>query len=217
MKDLESLRGKRLGCHCKPNLACHGDVLVELLERKKMRKIIFAGIGSRNGVPDFILKVMEEIGYRMARAGHLLRSGAAESSDSAFESGCDRANGAKEIFLPWKLFNKHLSPFYNPPKQAFEMAAKFHPAWNNLTDAVKKLMSRNTQIVLGKNLDEPAEVVLCWTYQVQLIGGTAMALRLAESKGIPIINLAAELKEEVSILGATSQIKETLKETLGKD
>ncbi len=29
---LEELRGKRLGCFCKPK-ACHGDVLVELLER----------------------------------------------------------------------------------------------------------------------------------------------------------------------------------------
>lgn len=28
---LESLRGKRLGCHCKP-LACHGDIIVNLLE-----------------------------------------------------------------------------------------------------------------------------------------------------------------------------------------
>lgn len=30
MADLEELRGKRLGCFCKPNV-CHGDVLVELL------------------------------------------------------------------------------------------------------------------------------------------------------------------------------------------
>ena len=29
--DLEALRGKRLGCWCKPD-ACHADVLVELLE-----------------------------------------------------------------------------------------------------------------------------------------------------------------------------------------
>lgn len=28
---LEALRGKRLGCWCKPH-ACHGDVLVEVLE-----------------------------------------------------------------------------------------------------------------------------------------------------------------------------------------
>lgn len=29
--ELEKLRGKRIGCWCKP-LACHGDVLVELLD-----------------------------------------------------------------------------------------------------------------------------------------------------------------------------------------
>lgn len=31
MKLLPTLEGKRLGCYCKP-AACHGDVLVELLE-----------------------------------------------------------------------------------------------------------------------------------------------------------------------------------------
>lgn len=31
LSDIESLRGKRLGCWCKP-LACHGDVLVEMLD-----------------------------------------------------------------------------------------------------------------------------------------------------------------------------------------
>lgn len=31
LRRLEELRGKRLGCHCKP-LACHGDIYVELLE-----------------------------------------------------------------------------------------------------------------------------------------------------------------------------------------
>lgn len=33
LADLHELRGKRLGCHCKP-LACHGDVLVELIEQQ---------------------------------------------------------------------------------------------------------------------------------------------------------------------------------------
>ena len=31
MEDLHELRGKTLGCFCKP-LPCHGDVLVELIE-----------------------------------------------------------------------------------------------------------------------------------------------------------------------------------------
>ena len=35
--DIEELRGKTLGCFCHP-LPCHGDVLVEFLERNKHGK-----------------------------------------------------------------------------------------------------------------------------------------------------------------------------------
>lgn len=31
LNDLHELKGKKLGCHCKP-MACHGDVLVSLIE-----------------------------------------------------------------------------------------------------------------------------------------------------------------------------------------
>lgn len=33
-EDIENLRGKRLGCYCRP-LSCHGDVIVEYLEGEK--------------------------------------------------------------------------------------------------------------------------------------------------------------------------------------
>lgn len=33
MDELYELKGKTLGCWCKPSKACHGDVLVELIER----------------------------------------------------------------------------------------------------------------------------------------------------------------------------------------
>lgn len=35
MNSLHELEGKILGCWCKP-LACHGDVLLELIEKKDM-------------------------------------------------------------------------------------------------------------------------------------------------------------------------------------
>jgi len=35
--DIEELRGKRLGCYCKPE-ACHGDVLVEFFKDYDMKK-----------------------------------------------------------------------------------------------------------------------------------------------------------------------------------
>jgi len=32
---LEELRGKRLGCWCRPRFACHGDVYVKLLAERE--------------------------------------------------------------------------------------------------------------------------------------------------------------------------------------
>lgn len=38
LKQLESLRGKTLGCWCKPQ-ACHGDVLIELLNERPQSRL----------------------------------------------------------------------------------------------------------------------------------------------------------------------------------
>lgn len=35
LNSLHELRGKRLGCFCRPWHHCHGDVLVELIEEKE--------------------------------------------------------------------------------------------------------------------------------------------------------------------------------------
>lgn len=35
LNSLDELEGKVLGCYCKPK-ACHGDVLIELIEKKGM-------------------------------------------------------------------------------------------------------------------------------------------------------------------------------------
>ena len=38
LNDLKELDGKTLGCWCKPK-SCHGDVLVELVEKSKQTKL----------------------------------------------------------------------------------------------------------------------------------------------------------------------------------
>lgn len=39
MDALPELEGKTLGCYCKP-LSCHGDILLELLTKRKLNKIL---------------------------------------------------------------------------------------------------------------------------------------------------------------------------------
>jgi hypothetical protein len=49
LAQLESLRGKTLGCWCSPQ-ACHGDVLVELLGRSQHGKVYTVGVYSNEAL-----------------------------------------------------------------------------------------------------------------------------------------------------------------------
>ena len=71
-------------------------------------KAYYTGIGSRN-IPDTYFNLIVVIAEYMAKQGYILRSGGADGSDTAFEIGCDKVNGKKEIYLPWKSFNKNKS------------------------------------------------------------------------------------------------------------
>ena len=145
----------------------------------------YAGIGSRR-TPLPVLEQMVQIAEQLAHEGWTLRSGGADGADSAFEEGCDIANGKKEIYLPWRGFNGSDSPLYKVSGMAFEIARSFHPAWEKLSRGGRLLMARNCYQVLGADLNSPADFIICWTGPG---GGTTQALRIAKSRGIPAINM----------------------------
>jgi hypothetical protein len=150
----------------------------------------YAGIGSRN-TPRPILILMGEIAQMLADYGLTLRSGGAPGADTAFENGCDRRGRKKEIFLPWKGFNNHPSPFFDPPKDAHILASFCHPNWKACQSAARHLHARNCQQVMGLNLDDPVDFVLLWAPEEsgQVKGGTATAVNLARRMKIPTFNL----------------------------
>jgi len=155
--------------------------------KMKMNKA-YAGVGARHAPPE-VLKELNHLAKYYANEGYTLRSGSADGCDSAFERGCSFVGGKMEIFLPWRGFNGNLSPLFTPPPLAYRIAEKYHPAWNNLSPAVKKLMARNSQQILGKDCNQPCEFVLCYTKGGKLVGGTSQALRIAIDLNIPVINL----------------------------
>lgn len=150
--------------------------------------ITYAGIGSRETPPD-ILALMENIGERLAKRGWMLRSGGSPGADTAFEKGCDKGNGTKEIFLPWKGFNKNPSLLFHTPEAAI-MASKVHPAWDKLTFGSKALHARNCHQILGPKLDDPVKLIICWTEGGKEVGGTATAIRIGKNHSIVVANLA---------------------------
>lgn len=150
----------------------------------------YTGIGSRE-TPVDVLQYFERLGEWFSQNGWVLRSGHADGADRAFEMGCDKAGGNKEIYLPWKGFNNSKSLLYLDNLQnsmAYDIAGQFHPNWYNLKDAAKKLMARNSYQILGIDLNTPSSLVICWTKGGKEIGGTAQAIRIAKYHGIKVIN-----------------------------
>jgi hypothetical protein len=158
----------------------------------------YAGVGSRQ-TPDDVLLLMEAFALWLAARGWTLRSGAAAGADEAFERGCDRAGGQKEIFLPGRRFRGHPSPLYEVTPEAEVLAARYHPACSPLAAYPRALLARNGYQVLGRDLRTPAGFLVCWTPDGALgtpaaptgraTGGTGQAIRVAAGFGVPVYNL----------------------------
>lgn len=143
----------------------------------------YTGVGSRK-TPNNVLSLMYRIGIVLTHFNFTLRSGGADGADSAFEQG---AGTNKQIF-----YAKDCTP------QAMAIAAKFHPVWDRCSEFAKKLHGRNAFQVLGKQLDTPANVLICWTpdackshaQRTINTGGTGTAISIADAYKVPIVNLA---------------------------
>ena len=133
---------------------------------------------------------MTFVGRELAERDWVLRSGGSPGADSAFEQGCDQAGGRKEIFLPWSGFNGSHSELYDIPAEAFEIARQIHPRLGRQRQVIQKLRARNVCQALGETLNNPSDLVVAWTERGMPMGGTATALSLAATYGIPVINLA---------------------------
>lgn len=159
-----------------------------------------------------------KIGFLIASTGRRGRSGGAPGPDTSFEMGALAYHQLKaqypdmpghssleplEIYLPsyrfanrkadekTYLFRK-VAPFLD---QAMDLASELHPNWSYLPDFARKLMARNSHQMLGPELNDPADRVVCYTPDgathniTSDTGGTGQALRLANKLGVPIDNL----------------------------
>jgi hypothetical protein len=152
----------------------------------------YTGIGSRETPPD-IMELMTKFAAISEQKGFVLRSGHAAGADIAFERGVQDKNNM-EIYIPWEGFadGRTINGYIIPP-DAHDYVMKYHPAGNKLKSGALKLMNRNTYQVLGQDLNTPSNFVVCWTKcgdEINPVGGTGQAVRIAVDSGVPVFNLA---------------------------
>jgi len=173
----------------------------------------YTGIGSRN-IPPVVYSKLKTVGAFLAERGFTLRSGAAKGADTAFEDGCDVVEGSKEIYLPWKGFNKHDSDLYFLTPEATILAGEYYgSSWPHVSKTTRQFMTRNMYQVTGFNLDEPSELIICWTpdgcrnrsERSKRTGGTGQAISYGSSINVPIFNIFNK-EDELRLIDLLTEI-----------
>lgn len=160
-----------------------------------------AGIGTRELLQEDIKKIKC---LSFLNGECLLRSGGAPGADTVFE---EVIGENKQIFLPSRRFNYRRpdyrqgvydsSAWFN--ERTWQLVLDHHPNPKALKyEATKALMQRNGFQVLGAQLNNPVDIVICVASGTKLDhngkiqnvnGGTGQAVRIAHHNGIPIVNL----------------------------
>ena len=162
----------------------------------------YTGIGSRE-TPDYIYSLMQALACNLAGKGYTLRSGKAKGADTAFQQGVQDYITQREIstcnceiYIPWNGFEGgeglwNAWDIADWPTEAYNMAAKIHPAWDKCSRGAEALHARNICQVLGMDLNTPSKFVVFYAKEYNGIvkGGTATAVNLARSRNIPTFNL----------------------------
>lgn len=168
-----------------------------------MNKIL-TGVGSRD-TPKDILKVIRKVSKKLVLNGYTLRSGGADGADEYFYEGWLDAYQENilvpcaEIYLPWERFNNHstgtnyiLVRDKSTISQAEELVNQIHPVASKLSRGAKALHTRNCFQVLGKDLQTPSTLFLCYAKvdrNGEPSGGTRTAIKIAERIGLKVSNL----------------------------
>lgn len=138
-----------------------------------------------------VIRILETLGETLAPLKFKLRSGATCAGEVAAERGARRAQGSVEIYLPWAGYNRHTSPLYQIPEDAFRISADLEPNWLHLGRNQRKFMARCTVELFGKKLSKPSLFVLCWTPSGSGEGELRHLIQLATTRGIPILDIGS--------------------------
>ncbi len=149
-----------------------------------------ACIGSRSLKTSEILEC-EEIGRAIAERGWELHTGNAQGADQAFARGANEVNPKLvHLHLPWFKYERdaivsgnvvrtvedleaHELDFYT------QLAEKYHPAWERLSQGVRKLMIRNGMIILPCGCHS-VDVTIALPSSKPGGGGTGQGMRMTE-------------------------------------
>jgi hypothetical protein len=137
--------------------------------------------------PDSVMSQMKTLAERLEAKGYTLRTNGAKGGEASMEAGSSDV----EAHIPWRNFNEHPSKLNRTTDEAKAVIRQFAPGFDGLKPAVQTIIASKAHVILGKDLKNPIQFLICWTQD----GAETMAQRNAKTGYIGVgIALAASLK-----------------------
>lgn len=170
----------------------------------------YTGIGSRE-TPIDAQHLITEVSIYLKAEGWTLRTGTGSHANKAFQIA---AGENKEVYVPWDNFFPNEVGIASMTEKSSRMAyevwklrekkglvpteGRISGKWEDLHPGTKALLAKAMCMLLGKNLNTPSDMVVCWTPGAKIVGISSHVICLAVSKHIPVFNLA-EYETEVIV------------------
>lgn len=167
-----------------------------------------ACIGSRD-LNETQTTMCEKLGTWVVQCGHILDTGNAPGADQAFARGANQVRpDLVHLHLPWYNFERQVIHDDNVVhvlddleelhlKFYSQIAEKHHPAFHRLSQGAKKLMTRNSSILLPPPLYFPVSHCLAIPGNKRGGGGTGQGMRIAVHEGIRLVDLQGYLDSDL--------------------
>jgi len=122
------------------------------------------------------------------------------SSKSMLHNQLCQLEGAKvEYYLPWKGFNKTVTNPIMANPTGYKVAMGIHGKYMKLPNAVRAIIAKDVNAVLGEEATNPVDFVVAWTtcgteligkgVDYKTLGPVSFVLDLAKLASIPVLNI----------------------------
>jgi hypothetical protein len=159
-------------------------------------KIYYSAFGSSSELNTDILSFCSDISSALSKLGWILRSGAEKGIDTAFEYGCDKVNGTKDIYLPYRNYNNNDSNNYYISLYSLNSVKQNFCKYSSLTYNEIRAKARNYQILLGQNLSKPSNIALVYNYDSD-DDNVKQLIEIAQVNVITVIDISKLYGEKI--------------------
>ena len=177
-----------------------------------------ACIGSRD-LSNEQTEVCEKLGRWVVQCGHILDTGNAPGADQAFARGANQIRpDLVHLHLPWPMFEgpaiqaenvvHNLNDMPEHQLKIYEYVARqHHPTWERLSQGVRKLMIRNSSILIPTVVPAEAghegvlvDMCLALPSDKRGGGGTGQGMRIVQDTTVKLVDLRGYEKPQLSEL-----------------